>query len=125
MPCVSGDFGKGFEHKASLVHGRVRYDQAPGLNHGISKQQNVDVDVARAFLLLAPAAHFLLDGQHPVDQLPGRFLRVQLERAIQKPGLRSEFDRLGFVKRRDRRYFTQTAQVVDRRSQIPGAVTNI
>jgi hypothetical protein len=48
-----------------------------------------------------------------------------LERAIQKPGLRGEFDRLGFVKRRDRRYFTQTAQVVDRRSQIPGAVTNI
>jgi hypothetical protein len=48
-----------------------------------------------------------------------------LERAIQKPGLSGEFDRLGFVKRRDRRYFAHTAQAVDRRSQILGAVTNI
>ena len=97
MPCVSGDFGRGSSQSGARARPGAGDRQAPcAVNHGISKQQNVDVDVARAFLLLAPAAHFLLDGQHPVDQLPGRFLRVQLERAIQKPGLSGEFDRLGF-----------------------------
>ena len=99
MPRVRGNFCEGFEHKAALVHGWMRYGQTPGLDHGISKQQNVDVDVARAFLLLTPAAHLLLDGQYPIDQLPGHFLRVQFDGAVQEPGLGGEFDGFSFVKR--------------------------
>ena len=110
MPHVRGDFCEWFEDKAALVHGGMRYGQDPGPATTEFPNSRMSMSMLRGpFFLLAPAAHLLLDGQHPVDQLPGHFLRVQFDGAIQEPGLSCEFDGLGFVKRRDRHHFAPTA----------------
>ena len=83
------------------------------------------IDDARTFFLRSPPPHLLLDVENAGEQLLGRFLRIQLNRAIQEPGLRGEFHRLGFIERRNRDHLAESTQAIDRRTQIRRAVTDV
>src|SRR5208282_6530834 len=51
------DFGQRLQYKSPLMHGRVRHLEIRSANHGVAKQQDVDVDNPRAFGPNAAAAH--------------------------------------------------------------------
>ena len=99
MTHTGSDFCQRFQHETPFLHSRVRDAQAPGVDDRISKQQNVDVDAARAFFLGARSSHLLLDLENRFDELLRRFLGIEFDCAIQEPGLSGEFDRFGFVER--------------------------
>jgi hypothetical protein len=53
MKRIRSDFGKRFQYEAPLVHRWVRDCQAGIVDDRVAKQQNVDVDDARALFLLS------------------------------------------------------------------------
>ncbi len=94
---VWGDFREGFEHETAFVHGWMRDRQAGIVDDGIAEQKNVEIDDARAFFLRLLPSQLLLDVENAGKKLLRRLLRIQLNRAIQEPGLRGEFHRFGFI----------------------------
>jgi len=125
MARVGGDFGQGLKHKPALVHSGVGNGKRRNFDDRTAKQQNVDVDGARSFLLIALASHLLLKRQDRGDELPRHFFGVQLDGAIQKPGLRSDLDRLGFVERRYAYGVTNFVQLLNRGAQVGFAVAQV
>jgi len=96
---VRRDLCERLQHKASFVHGGMGDGQSRIVKDQISKQQNIDVKNARSFFLRSPPPHLLLDFENGIEKLSGCRLRIQRDRAIQKPSLRSKFDGFSFVER--------------------------
>jgi hypothetical protein len=84
------------------------------VDHGISEEQNVDVNSARALRLAATAAHLLLNGQRlRQEQLRHQF-GAQRHRAVEEPWLCRELHRLRFVQRRHRNHFAEFGELLNR-----------
>jgi len=99
MEHVRRDLGQRFEHEAALMHRGMRYRQACFVDDQAPKKQNVDVDDTGTFFLRSPTPQLALDAENACEQLLRTLLCAYDDGAIQKPGLRSEFHRLGFVER--------------------------
>lgn len=95
MPRLGRNFSQGFQHEASLMHGGMWDGQPLRLDSRVPKEQDIDVDIARTFFLFAPASHFLFQGKNSLQQVPGRFLCLQSQRAIEKPRLCRKLDGFG------------------------------
>ena len=93
------DLCQRFQDEAASVHGGMRNRQAPIFDDGVAKQENIEVDGARPFFLASLPSHLLLNLDDAGEKLCGRLLRIQFDGAIQKPRLRGEFYRFGFVER--------------------------
>ena len=104
---------------------RVRDRERWDLNNRAAEQQNIDVNNARPFLLLALPPHCLFEIQNARDQLPRHLFRVQLDRAIQEPGLRCHLHGLSFVKRGDGNDAAQFRQLLDCRPEIRSPVAQV
>src|SRR6516225_5471375 len=87
MSCTRCNLCQGRQHEAALVHGRMWNRQPGGIHDGIAKQENIDINRARAFVLCAATAHLLFDSENGLEQLPGHELCFERESAVQKPGL--------------------------------------
>jgi len=125
MTHVRRNLGERFQHKAALVHGRMRNGEAGIVDNQIAKQKNVDVDDAWPFLLRSASSHLLLDLENAGEKFSRRLLRIQRDNTIQEPRLGSKFHGFGFVERRDLNDFAHGAQSVDGGIQIFRAVTDI
>ncbi len=84
MHFVWRDLGQRLEDELSLMHQRMRDDQAGVVNNLIVKKEQVEVDGARSPFFAAMAAEALLDFQQLVEQLMGIELGVQLSGGVKK-----------------------------------------
>ena len=125
MTHIRRNRGERFQHKAALLHGRMRNREAGIVDNQIAKQENVDVDDARPFLLRSASAHPLLDVENAGEQFLRRLLRIQRDSTIQEPRLGGKFHGFGFVERRDLNDFTDGAQPVDGGIQIFGSIPDV
>src|SRR5579872_5533208 len=114
MSHLRRDLRKRFQHKSALVHRRVRNRQSFRLDGGISKQQDVDIDASRTFLLNAAPPHLLLERQDSSHQLLRHLLGVQFVDEVKKPGLSGKLDWLRLVERGNTFNFAEYRQSVDR-----------
>jgi len=103
----------------------MRYGQAFASDGRISEQQNVDVDAARALFPDPYSSHLFFDLENCGHELLRGLFGIEFDCAIQEPGLRGEFDRFGFVERRNLQDFSEAAKAVDSCVQIGGAVTEV
>src|ERR1700722_6716630 len=98
---IGRDFGQWSKHEASLVHRRMRNSQLFRVDDPVGEEKDIDIDDARAFSLDALPAHFALDVENVRHQLLRSVPGFESYRAIQKPRLVSELDRLSLVERRN------------------------
>src|SRR5215470_16617398 len=94
------DFRQGLEHKTAFVHCRMRNGEGGCIHDRSAKQQNVDINCARAFRLRAATAHFLLDGKSSREELFWHQLGFDSDNTVQEPWLSLHFDRLCLIQRR-------------------------
>src|SRR4051812_38299614 len=93
-------------------------------HHRISKENNVDIDGARAFRLRgrAAASHRALDLLHSAQQLARHQSCFKFDSAVDEPRLPRDFHWLGFIKLRRALYRSEFAESFDRSAQISFAV---
>ena len=125
MANAGSDLRQRYQHKASFLQGRMRYGQAFASDGRISEQQNVDVDAARALFPDPYSSNLFFDLENCGHELLRGLFGIEFDYAIQEPGLRGEFDRFGFVERRNLQDFSEAAKAVDSCVQIGGAVTEV
>jgi len=125
MRCVGSDLGQRCEDKTPLVHGGMRNLQAGLIHDLIAKQHDVDVNLARTLFARAETAHVGFDAQRKLEQLARRLLRLDGQRAVQKPGLVGDIDRLSFIERGDGEHAACCSQLFDGREQVGGAISQI
>jgi len=75
-------------------------DEVRCLHYEISVERNVDVDYARAFRLRSQASHCPFYGKTSDEQFAWREQRIEGHSTIQKPRLREQLHRFGFIKGR-------------------------
>src|SRR5580704_10303991 len=125
MTHIRRDLSQRFQHKSALAHTGMRNRQTRVVDNQTAKQQNVDVDNARTFFLRSLPPHLLLNLENPGEQFLRRSLRNQRNSTIQKPSLRGEFHRFGFVERRNRGHVAQSTQAIDSYFKIFRSLPNI
>src|ERR1700675_2200349 len=103
----------------------MRNRQALSFDYRISKQQDVDINCARTFFLLAMTSHFFLNGENCSQQLFRHLLRAEFHNAIQEPGLSEEFDWLRLVDGRCGNHLAKTSDALDCSFQIGDPVTDV
>jgi len=87
MERFGSDFHERFQYEATLVHCRMGDLEAGFVQDGIRKNENVDIDVARAFVAEPQASHRGFNGQYGCQQRARRLAGLNGHYAIQKPGL--------------------------------------
>src|SRR5262245_35532854 len=80
----------------TLLQPWVRDDQSGLVHDLVAVEQQVEVDRARPEALAADPSHSLLDAEQAAEQLPGRELRLESDRAVQERALLDRADGLGF-----------------------------
>lgn len=125
MAYVRRDLGQRLQHEPALVHGGMRDCKMRRADDGIAKQQNVNVDIARALGLDAPASHLPLDGHNFRQEEFRHQLGAQSDGAIQEPGLRGKLNRLGFEEGGDGGHLTEFAELADRGAEVGLAIADI
>ena len=122
---IGREFSQRFEDESAFGKGRVRDCEARFLDDPISKQQNIEVDEARAFFLEALAAHGGFEGEQGVQKLAGRLRGFDPDDAIQEPRLIGEIDGLGLIERRDGAHIGEGAESLEGVAEVAGAVAEV
>jgi len=129
MGCIGSDLDQRFQHKAPLVHGWMRNRQTGLIDHAISEQHQVNINIARSLLALAETPHGRLDLQCRLEQflrcLPG----FDCGYAVEKPGLVGEvvrnIDRLGLIECGDGQQSSGYIQLREGGAQVGGTVSEV
>lgn len=82
MSCFGRDFDQRFKHETPLMHRGVRDLQSLFIDHLISKEDDVDIDVARTFFAHSEASHCRFEVQDKRKQLSRRLLGVNRNCAV-------------------------------------------
>src|ERR1700691_1589309 len=88
---------QGFQDEAALVHCGMRDGEPLGIDDGVTEEQNVDVNGARAFLLYALPAHLLFNAKNCIHQLRRGLAGFEGNHTIQEPRLLNEVHGFGFI----------------------------
>ncbi len=127
MSNIRGDFSEWLKHKSARVHRGMREGQFRRMHDHISKQENIDINRARALgrLLRTVPAHVAFDSENACDEVLRSESGFHLDRAIQELRLSGEFDRLGFIVRRTLSNEAQPGELTEGTLQVRFPVAKI
>jgi len=93
---MRGNFAKRDEHKRALLHPGMRNSQTGRLEGEIAEDEQIDVDIPRAFVDDLFAAHGAFDGLRAAEDLSSEVFRPGLDDHVQEAGLIEDVGRFGF-----------------------------
>src|SRR5262249_16104008 len=125
MADFRGNFRQWLQNETALMHGRMGYYQVSGVDDGIPKQPDVNIDDARSVFLNAATPHPLLQFKDRGEQMLGHLLGTEPNCAVQKPWLCGKLDGFGLVNGRCGQNAAQFAERSNGCIQVAGAISQI